>query len=1193
MTGPTPPLRCPVCGTPPVPSARFCFSCGAPLSLPEPGATAERRIVTVLFGDMSDFTAWAEDLDPERVGVVSGRVLAALAQAVTAVGGHVDKLTGDGIMAIFGAPTAHEDDAERAVRAAARMQSAVRRVLEAEVGGGRRLGLRVGLNTGEVLAGVQAALSYTVVGDTVNTASRLSDAAPVGAVYAGAQTAEETRQAASWRPIAPLRLKGKRAPVAAFELIGLRAGSPAAVRLGTGADAPLVGRESALGSLVGRFLECIERAEPTALLVTGDAGVGKTRLIAEFARFAAELPGCRVLWGRCPPYGEGRDLAPIVEWIRTVAGIGEDSEAPVAVERLRRTVDRLRLPAGLPPAVLSDRLLTLLGLAESATGPVDPPAPPGDTAPPGSSLAPADSMLDSVAGLFEVLAGTAPLVLVLDDLQWASGRLLTTIEAMANRLTGPVVLVGAARSARRDPHSGAVADRWLALPRPDVLPLGPLDEATSDRLLTAYLQGAGIDGDVRRLLLTRAQGNPFFLAALLRLVVDRGVVVRDGDRWRRNGDLPGDVLPAGVQAVLAARIDDLAPGVRAVLRDAAVVGSRFSRYALEALGSAPAALLAPALEDLVERGLVVPLEDAGGHSYTFTHRLTRDVAYERLPKAERARRHAAVAAWADGGMPGTPMEVDAFLARHAERAVALATEMALPRRDLAWSAAATGFAALSRLGRAALAREDHAAAERLFTRALELPLEGGAGPDRLRVVVARCAARVQQSRTDGVEPELAPALRSEDPESRAGALLVLGDVRRSRDQLDSAREAYVSALSRAAECGADSLTAQALRHLGLLEYGAGRLAIAEGHFGDALELAERVGDRRGAGWALQHLAWSATSRGGYRTAEGALHHAAEVFTELRDTGALAWCAGTEALVRLLQGRLREARELATALLPVGEALDTRWGVAACRTIVALAAAELGDIDAAIAAADSAGASFAALGDSWGEAMADIARAVAARAGGRPRRAVRHLKRALELSRHGGHPAASALAYALLGYCRLDLGAAGAAETAARKAQSSLAGLDLPPQAAVGISVLLAQALRRQGRLAEALQLLDAAAAAAVEPTLLFPLRQALAHRAGALLEMGNVAAAAVEIRRAMDVPAEDVRSRAVALRVLAAVRIRSGDVDGGRVALDEAMTTALAGGHRTEVRLTETARVALLARSAGPASQPLAVQQEH
>src|SRR5262245_43291180 len=203
-------MTCSVCGTVTVPGARFCHACGAALPAAAGLPAAERRVVTVLFGDLSDFTAWAEGVDPERVGAVTDRVLAALAGAVKTYGGHVDKLTGDGIMAVFGAPVAHEDDPERAVRAALAMQRAVRRVLDDERGGGAPSGLRIGVNSGEVVAGVQASLEYTVVGDTVNTAARLADAATVGAVYAGADTSGATRHVAAWRRLLPLRLKGKR-----------------------------------------------------------------------------------------------------------------------------------------------------------------------------------------------------------------------------------------------------------------------------------------------------------------------------------------------------------------------------------------------------------------------------------------------------------------------------------------------------------------------------------------------------------------------------------------------------------------------------------------------------------------------------------------------------------------------------------------------------------------------------------------------------------------------------------------------------------------------------------------------------------------------------------------------------------------------------------------------------------------------
>src|SRR5688572_2389449 len=277
-------MTCPVCGTVTVPGAGFCHSCGHALPAAAMLPAAERRVVTVLFGDLSDFTAWSEGVDPERVGAVTDRVLAALAGAVKTFGGHVDKLTGDGIMAVFGAPVAHEDDAERAVRAALSMQRAVRRVLDDERGGGAPLGLRVGLNTGEVVAGIQASIEYTVIGDTVNTAARLADAAAVGAIYAGGRTSAATNAVAGWRTLRPLRLKGKREPVETFELLGLH--DARGTRAGLGEEGPFVGRESELGRVAGRLAEVVDRDEPRTLVFTAEAGIGKTRFASEVARFA-------------------------------------------------------------------------------------------------------------------------------------------------------------------------------------------------------------------------------------------------------------------------------------------------------------------------------------------------------------------------------------------------------------------------------------------------------------------------------------------------------------------------------------------------------------------------------------------------------------------------------------------------------------------------------------------------------------------------------------------------------------------------------------------------------------------------------------------------------------------------------------------------------------------------------------------
>jgi class 3 adenylate cyclase/tetratricopeptide (TPR) repeat protein len=1168
MTSEGGPLACPVCDAPTVPGARFCYSCGALLegagSADE--ATGDRRVVTVLFGDLSDFTAWAEDLDPERVSVVTDRVLAALSRATTEMGGRVDKLTGDGVMAVFGAPTAHEDDAERAVRAAARMQSDVRRMMSEETGGGRRMGLRVGLNTGEVLAGVQAHLTYTVVGDTVNTASRLSDAAGVGSVYAGRETALATMANASWRALSPLRLKGKRDPVPAYELVGLR--PPGAVRLGLGDEAPFIGRDAEFGRLVGKLLDVVEGGRPASVVVTGEAGVGKTRLVFELSRFATEVPALRVLWGRCTPFGEGRELAPMSEWMRTAFGITEADDPATAEVKARRTIARLGqagLDRPLSPAV-TDRLLALLGLVEFA------PMGPRDTAAPGTTGIPHDPIVDAAGSVLAALSAAGPLVLVVDDAQWALPSLLAALAQISADLQGAVLLVAVGRPDVLD------NDWWGRLTDLEVLPVAPLDDMASERLLRAYLGGAELDPATRETLLSRAQGNPFFLAELLHLLVDRGLLRRVGDGWRLTGDLPREMLPAGVQAVLAARIDGLDPAARSTLRDAAVVGARFTPEMLRALEpQASIDEITASLRELNARGIVRPAgdEDDQTTTYVFAHTLARDVAYSGIAKADRARRHARVALWARTDLSWPAGEVDSLIAGQAERAVALAVEMRLPPDDPAWTARTAGFAALARLGEAALARDDNARAERLLSRALELVTDATPADALADVRTGRAAALVGLHRLDEAEDDLAEAQQSGDLRRRAAALVVLGDIRRRRGDPKGAAQALVSALAAASDSGVDRVAGEALRQLGMIDYRNGRLAAAEGRFADALALAERVGDRRGAGWALQHLAWSATTRGDYPLAERMLSRAAEVFAALDDDGGLSWCAGTEAFVRLLQGRMQQARDLARGLIPLGQAMNDKWGTAACLTIDGFAAAELGEIRAALEETAAALDGFAELGDTWGQAMALVAKGAALRGQGRHKKAMAALTDAVDVSSGAFHPVTGALALGVLGYCRLDVGDAAGARAAAERALTALSGMDLEPSALVGLRVLLAQSLRAEGKLEDALALLHEARSCR-EASLLFPRRQALAHLAGALLESGQPGDALRVIREAFTVPAEDVRSRVVALRVLAQCLAACGDQPAAELAVRQAVALAGSTEMRSELPASERALASLV-----------------
>lgn len=1151
-------MTCGACGTPLVPGARFCFHCGAPQAPSTGVENAERRIVTVLFGDLTDFTAWAEDLDPERVGVVTDRLLAALTSAVTEVGGHVDKLTGDGIMALFGAPTSHEDDAERAVLAAWAMQREVQRLVADETGGGRRLGLRVGLNTGEVLAGVQAQVSYTAVGDTVNTASRLSDAATPGSAYAGRDTAHATRHLASWRSLPPLRLKGKREPVEAYELLSLRTGTT--TRLGLGDEAPTIGREAERGALVGRLVSVADRGDAASVLIVGEAGVGKTRLARELVRAAEQLPATRVLWAQCVPYGLSRDLAPLAQLVRTACGVDDDESPDAARERVRRSVSRLDPApnAAWSATGLADQLIGLIGLA------AEPGAAGRDGATPGLRAERPD--VDGLVALLAALARTGPLVLVVDDLHLASAALRDAFVEVMRRVTGPVLFVGCGRDLEVGDRRG-----WDGLPLVEVLPVDRLDRRASERLLRAYL-GAGDLGETDAgQILDRAEGNPFFLAELLHLLVDRGLLARGDDGWSLLEEIPAALLPAGVQAVLAARIDSLDPLARSLLRDAAVLGSAFPSSALAAIDPrVDAAAVPAAVESLVGRGMLVRV---GSDRYAFAHTLAREVAYAGLPKGERARRHAAVARWATDRPDEAGGEGDAVAAVQADRAVRLAQEMSLPADDPSWAAAPLGLAASRRLADAALARDDNVSAEVHLVRALHLVgVQDDIPPAVLDAVhVSYAQALAGQRRLADAEASLVGPLTADDPTTRSTAQLVLGDIRRKHGDEAAARTAFADAFALAGEHGLDRVTAGALRELGLLDLLQGRLRDAEQRFSAALALAERIGDRRGAGWALQNLAWSATTRADYDLVEDALRRASEVFVDLQDTGGLAWCAGTEALVRMLQGRHQEARGAVAGLLPLAEQLGASWEVAACRTIDAIAAAELGLLETAREQNGLAVAGFEALEDSWGLALAALGEAIVARGLGETRAARTALRRSIAGAAAARHPGLELLATVLVGLLHLDRVDNRAAATASERAGELAATLDVSDSALSGQLVLRAQVLRARGQLDEAYDLLDAAARAD-QPTFLFPRRQAVAHLAGVLLQRDDVAGAREAITRAQSVPAEDVRSRVVTQRVLAEVLAAEGDREGARAAADAALRLVDESGLLGELPATKRLR---------------------
>jgi class 3 adenylate cyclase/tetratricopeptide (TPR) repeat protein len=1172
--------------------ARFCHQCGSALPAAAALPATERRVVTVLFGDLSDFTSWSEDLDPERVGAVVDRVLAALAGAVKTFGGHVDKLTGDGIMAVFGAPVAHEDDAERAVRAALAMQRAVRRVLDDERGGGAPLGLRVGLNTGMVVAGVQAELEYTVIGDTVNTAARLADSAAVGAVYAGASTATGTRHLASWRQLRPLRLRGKREPVEAYELLELH--DTPGTRTALGDEAPFVGREADLGRLASRLAEVVDRGEPRVLVLTAEAGVGKTRFAAEAARYAASYPRpARVLSVRCAAYGERRRFAPLADLVRAAIGLAGDGTVGRALveQRLRRLAARLDAPLHV------EALLAMLGHAEL-------PDPLTGAWAGGDGLD-AAALPAAVAGLFSGLARRTPLMVIIDDLHDATTETLDALGATLSRVTGPVLVLLLGR-----PELVRTTGALTAIPDAEVTTLPALRGADAARLLSSYLGGGRLDQADEDRLLATAQGNPFYLAELVTLLIERGALTRGprpaGDepaQWRlAPGSLGARLLSRDLAAVLAARIDALPPEARSVLRDAAVVGDSVPAGALAALAERrtgrngrPAAVAAVDLDRAIDELLHRRMLRRARGGYAFATPLLREAAYAGLGKADLAERHAFLARWAasrrtavepgftlaepaaGGPAPGraglAEAERDQFVARHVERAATLADLVGLAPDANPRLVVPLGVAALTASARRSVAAGEPALAVEYAQRATRLAGADLGAPDRL--VHARALLQHGRAAEARDLAEKVHANAGEDTAVRARALLIAGRAHRVLGEPGRALAAWREALEVAGAAGLTGERADALRQLGMADYLAGRLALAAERFGEAYEIAVAAADRRSQAWSLHHLAWVTVSRGDFTGADRALGRAARLFAEQRDQFGRAWLRGTTAFTRLLAGRLVEAQRLARTFLPFGERVGEVWAVGTLRAVSAFAAAELGELAEADGVARRAYRDFAVADDHWGRGLALVVRGVIARGLGAASHAADLLDDASGYCERTGHPLLIGMARTIRGLVALEAGdpVAAVAQAEAVLAIGEPHGVLEP--ARVGPQALLGAARMAMGDHEGALRVLEPLAVAADAPSVLFPRRQAVATYAAALLAAGRADEAVTWARRAVQVPAEDIRSRVTSARVLARALAATGETAQARMVADEAVALAYATQQVSERDATDAVRARL------------------
>jgi class 3 adenylate cyclase/tetratricopeptide (TPR) repeat protein len=654
---------CPRCGEALPDDARFCPACGEAIE-PAVAPGTERKLVTVLFADVSGSTSLGEQLDPERLREVLDAYFSAMRQEIEAEGGTVEKFIGDAVMAAFGVPVAHEDDPARALRASLRMLHRLEAVND-ELGPAHAvaLAIRIGVNTGEVIATVDPRPGEPMVtGDVVNTAARLQAEARPGTIVAGERTVRAAR-GFRYEDLGRLDLKGKTVPVAAYRVVeetglGVERGVP-------GLSAPMVGRDAELEVLRSVFRRVEADRRPHLVTVYGDAGVGKSRLTREFLAWTARLEEpSLVLQGRCLPYGDGITYWPLAEILKSHAGILDTDPPELAVEKVRKTGHEL-----LTSEFAADPVRATAALAYTV-GLEDP-----DTTFAGADARTVrDELHAAWRSFFSAMSATEPVVTVVEDIHWADPVLLDLLEDLADRVEGPALFVCPSRpdlSVRRPGWGGGRRNA-------SSVALDPLSAGDSERLITLLLTVDDLPPSVHARILERAEGNPFYLEEIVHGLIDGGFLFREHDRWRASAGI-GDVeIPDTVQAVLASRIDLLDARDKHVLQSAAVVGRVFwPGPVAELTGIDEAGGMAEAFRRLEDRELVFSRAGStwsGQSEYLFKHILTRDVAYESLPRKDRAAAHRTVAAWVERSAGERTGEFAELLAYHYSTAVAAVRE---------------------------------------------------------------------------------------------------------------------------------------------------------------------------------------------------------------------------------------------------------------------------------------------------------------------------------------------------------------------------------------------------------------------------------------------------------------------------------------------------------------------------------------
>jgi predicted ATPase/class 3 adenylate cyclase len=622
-------LLCPSCGAPYEPDESFCGECGtaltatpapaaAPAALVE-AAVAERRLVSVLFADLVDFTPLSESRDPEEVRELLSRYFDTCRRLVGLYGGTVEKFIGDAVMAVWGTPVATEDDAERAVRTALDLVAAVQALgQEAGLDG---LRARAGVLTGEAAVNTAAVGEGMVAGDLVNTASRVQSVAEPGSVFVGEATRRATEGTVVYEPAGSFELKGKEGETSLWRALRVVSGRAGSLK-SEGLEAPFVGRDRELRQIKDLFHVCAEEGRAQLVSVTGIAGIGKSRLAWEFYKYFDGIVQT-IYWhrGRCLAYGEGVTYWALADMVRWRCGIAEDEGPEQALQKLQAALEEHLLDAE-ERRFVEPRLAQLLALGEGAS----------------------HERQDLFAAwrlFFERLADTYPTILAFEDMQWADESLLDFVEYLLEwSRDKPLFVVTMARPEllEKRPTWGAGHRNFTSLY------LEPLSEQAMQELLIGLVPG--LPPALRDQILARAEGVPLYAVETVRMLLDRGLLVEDGSAYKVVGEVETLDVPETLHALIAARLDGLAPDERRLLGDAAVLGKTFAPQALAALSGLEGEKLERLLSAMVRRevlGLQSDPRSPEQGQYTFLQDLLRHVAYETLPRRERREKHLAAA----------------------------------------------------------------------------------------------------------------------------------------------------------------------------------------------------------------------------------------------------------------------------------------------------------------------------------------------------------------------------------------------------------------------------------------------------------------------------------------------------------------------------------------------------------------------